>query len=240
MANQILGKNVVVGINFSGTYRPIFCGKTAEFQLSQDEIETTHIDTGPNREYVPGMSNATLTVTGVSILDNSESRVSLLYLMQQSVRRTVFDMRILFTDQDGDQVAATFNAFYTQGTISRDVTQWSGSNVTFRVTGGITFSTSIPSPGEPMCEEEDPIWTTLAEGAYTITSALLYPGPSQTITILGVMRSGLTYYETTGTPGNLEFTYTTDGSNGIITFRDPGNAGPDLEPVSINYKIETS
>lgn len=239
MANTVTGLNVVTQMLVEGVWYPIFCGKSAELTLNQDELEVTHVNSGISREYVPGMSNATLSVAGVTILDNTESRISNLYLMQNAIRRSINSYRVLYTDQDGDQITATFSAFWTSGSITRDVTSFSQSNVTMRITGDITFSTPITPPVPPSCEVEDPIITTLAEGANTVVSALLIPGVGETITILHVTRSGMTHYETSGTPGSLEFAY--DDTTGTISFdpANPGNpAAPDLEPVSIEYKIE--
>lgn len=240
MANQVLGKNVVVAMKIGVDYFPIFCGKTAELPIEQDEIEVTHVNSGSDREYVPGMSNALLNVTGVTVLDNTENRISPIYLAQLSIRRTIGDFRMLLTDQDGDQQAITFSAFVRNINISRDVVQWSQSNVTLRITGALTFSSVIDPPGPVTCEEEDPLYFTLAEGVAYVESALLKADVGETITILHVSRSGTTYYETAGSPGNLEFQYTEVGANGRITFQYPGFAAdPDLEFVSVEYKIET-
>lgn len=236
MANQVLGKNIIVSLLDGVTYYPIFCGKTAELPLEQDEIEVTHVNSGSSREYVPGMSNSTLSVTGITVLDNTEGRISPLYLAQEAIRRSIRTYRMLFTDQDGDQVSVTFSAFVRNITMSRDVTQWGQSSATFRITGDWVFSTVIPSPEVPVCEVQNPIYTTLLESADSVQSALLIQGVGQTLTILAVSRSGTVHYETTGTPGSLEFTY--DNTTGEIFF-DPANPGnPGGEPVSIEYKIE--
>jgi hypothetical protein len=234
--NQVLGKNVITSMLIGGIYYPIFCGKSASFTLNQDEIEVTHVNSGAGREYVPGMSNATLQVQGVTVLDNTESKISNLYLMQEAIRRSINTYRMLFTDQDGSTASIIFNAFWTTGTLSREVTAWSQSDVTMRVTGAITFSSVIPVPVPPSCEEEDPIYTTLIEAATSVTSALLIPGVGETITILHVSRSGFTHYETTGTPGSLEFKYTSATGTIDIDPINPGNVGG--EPISIQYKIE--
>lgn len=236
--NQVTGKNVIVEMLISSIYYPIFCGKAADLPLEQDEIEVTHVNSGSEREYVPGMSNFLLNISGVTVLDNTENRVSILYFMQLAIRRSINTYRMRFTDQDGDTAAITFSAFVRNSTVSRDVTQWSQSSVTMRITGPLTFSSVIPPPGTPTCEQEPTIYKDLAESSLFVQDNLLIPGVGETITILHVSRSGTTYYETSGTPGNLEFLYTS--ATGRITFQNVGNsADPDLEPVGIEYKIET-
>lgn len=239
MANQVTGKNTITQILISGIWYPFFCGKTAELSANQDEIEVTHVNSGADREYVPGMSNHTISFAGVTVLDNTENRISWEYIVQSAQRRSIHSLRTLLTDQDGDQRVISYSAFFTSGTLSRDVTQWSQSSINMRITGALTFESPATPPTPPSCEIEDPIYTVLVEGAIEVTSALLIPGVGETITILHVTRSGVTLYETTGTPGNLEFRYVS--VTGKIQF-DPANPGlppfPDNEPVSIEYKIE--
>lgn len=228
---------MILELEISTVWYPIFCGKTSELQMDQDEIEVTHVNSGINREYVPGMSSFTVNHSGVTVLDNTENRIALSYLVQEAQRRQILSYRLTSTDQDGNTQAITFDAFLRNAVLSRDITQWSQSNISLRVTGGVSFTTVEP-PGTPTCEQEPTIYTTLAEAATTVVSALLIPGVGETITILHVSRSGSTYYETSGTPGNLEFAY--DDSTGTISFMLEGNpAAPDLEPISIEYKIET-
>jgi hypothetical protein len=238
MANKVAGKNVVVTMLISGNYYPIFCGKAADLPLEQDEIEVTHVNSGADREYVPGMSNYLLNVSGVTVLDNTEGRLSVLYFMQLAVRRTINTYRVVFTDQDGDTAYISFDAFIRNTSVNRDVVQWSQSSLTLRITGNLTFGTTIVDPTPPTCEQEPTIYTTIPDGVLYASSALLIPGVGETITILHVSRSGMTYYESGGSPGNMEFQY--NSALGRIIFQYAGNsAAPDLEPVSIEYKIET-
>lgn len=239
MANQVTGKNTITQILISGVYYPFFCGKTAELSLVQDKIEVTHVNSGSARESVPGMVEWSLSFAGVTILDNTEARISWEYMVQAATRRTIHSMRTLLTDQDGAQRAFTYNAFITNGNLSRDVTQWSQSSLQMAISGDVSFADPVAPPAPPSCDIEPTIYTTLAEAATFITSALLIPAVGETITILEVTRSGLTHYETTGTPGSLEFKYTS--ATGKVEFDplNPGNpAAPTLEPVSVEYKIQ--
>jgi hypothetical protein len=237
MANHVLGRKIKVKMQVDGEFYDIFCGKTAELPLEQDEIEVTHINSGISREYVPGMSSSTLSVTGVTVSDNEEQRISLLYLAQAAQRRAINTYRVELTDENGDQKSITFSAFVRTATLSKDVASWSQSTVVFRISGDWTFSDVIPPPSEPTCEVQPTLYKTLAEGETSVSDALLIPGVGETITIIGVSRSSYVHYETTGTPGNLEFAY--DDSTGTISF-DPLNPGnPGGEPVSIEYKIES-
>ena len=236
MNRKVLGKNIHFELKIGVDYYRIFCGKTAYLDINQKEIEVTYVNSGDEEEYVPGMSNATINIVGLTLINNDEGKISINYLIAN--KRTIGEWRIRQTDQDGTTYQTTFSAFLTNANISRDVTQWSQSSVTLRVSGGFTNSTTIDPPGTPVCEIADPIYKDLAEGALFVSDALLIPGAGETITILHVSRSGTTYYETAGSPGNLEFQY--NSTLGRIIFQTAGNpASPDLEPVSIEYKVET-
>lgn len=235
MNRKVLGKNVTFSMMVDGNPYPIFCGKTAFMDLTQDKIEVTHVNSGAHRNWVPGMSDSQINVVGVHLVNNGESKVSANYLMQLAIRRTIATYIMEQTAQDGATFSITVDAFLTNVNISRDVTQWAQSTVTLQPTGEPEFSETLPSPVPATCEEQDPIYGTLADGSAVFTSALLIQGVGETLTILNVSRSGSTYYETSGTPGNLEFKY--NSAAGTITFQNVGNPAP-LEQVSVNYKIE--
>lgn len=234
MNRKVLGKNVKMYMMVDGNPYPIFCGKTAYMDLTQDKIEVTHVNSGVHRNWVPGMSDSSINVTGVHLINNDEHKVSANYLMQLAIRRSINTYLMTQTDQDGTTFTITVDCFLTDVNISRDVTQWAQSSVTLQPTGEPEFSETLPSPVAATCEEQDPIFATLTAGLAVYTTALLIQGAGQTITILGVTRSGTTYYQTTGTPGNLEFKY--NSAAGTITFSDVANTGG--EQISINYKLE--
>lgn len=237
MNRKVLGKNVIVSMLVDGNYYPIFCGKTAALDLNQDKIEVTHVNSNAHRNFVPGMSDSQLTVQGVTLINNDDHKVSVNYLSQLAIRRSINTYRVLMTDQDGTNLSILLSAFVLNTNLSRDVVAWSQSSVTLQVTDDWEFSSVIPPPVIPNCEEQDPIYGTLADGSAVFTSALLIQGVGETITILNISRSGTNYYETSGTPGNLEFKY--NSAAGTITFQNVGNpAAPDLEPVSVNYKLQ--
>ena len=230
MGNLVRGRDVIVSLKISGTFYPVFCAKSATLTSNQDEIEVTHINSGADREYVPGMGNATLDVSGITTIDNSNSRVSLPYLLQAAQRRTTFEMRVLLTDEDANPLAITFSAFSTTRSLTKEMASYSQSSITFRITGGIAMSTVIPEPELPPCDIESPLYLTLLEGDTEVSDALL----EQTgVEILGVARETDVYTETTGSPGNLQFRFT--ALTGTIDFQNPGNPGG--ENIWVLYKI---
>jgi hypothetical protein len=236
--NTVKGKNAIVSMDISGTFYPVFCAKTAEFVIEQEEIETTNVTSSSDREYVGGMSSALLNMTGVTTIDNTNSRVSILYLMQQAIRRAVQSFKITMTADNATVKVITFDGIIRTTGLQRDVAGFSNSNLTVRVTGAINLGDPVSPPEPPACEVQDAIYLDeptagITAGQYIAHSDLL---EQANVVVLGVARTGSTYHYTSGTPVDLQFT--TDLPNGDIIFSSliPFNAG---EWVYILYKITT-
>lgn len=233
MSNKVLGSGVTTYMEIDSVFYPVFCAKTASLTTNQDELEVTSVASSRDREYIPGMRNATLNCTGVTTSDNSNSRVSLLYLMQPAVIGTTFPMRMTFTDKDANVVNITFSAFITSTNVDRALGgAFSQSSITMRITGGLTFGEPIDPPAEPVCEIQDPLYLDMAEGETSVSDVLL---EADGVVILEVQRTGTGHDETTGTPGNREFKFT--AGTGTIGFdaTNPANSGG--ETIYVLYKI---
>lgn len=228
MAPDVLGKDILIEAIIDSVPYPVFCCKTAELATETDEIETTNVNSGSSRDYAPGLSNRILTMTGITRVNNTDGRVNIIYLMQQQEAQSIFTLRATLTNQNSEVAQLTFDAFLKSTNWSKDVSTTSNSSAVWRITGGITYATSVDPPTEPVCEVQDPLYLTLAEGETAVSDALLN---DPEVTILGVARETQVYSETSGTPGNLQFKH--NGAN--VEFYIPGNPGG--ETVWVLYKI---
>lgn len=220
MSNRVLGKNVLTYIDIDSVFYPVFCGKTAELRRSWETIETTNVNSGSARQYLPGMGDGTVSVTGVTQSNNSNGRAGIVYLMQKAEARELVSLRMVLTDDDGAVITMDFNTIITDTGLSREIGQYSQCDAAFKISGGITYGSIIPAPTEPVCEVQDPLYLTLAEDATSVSDSSL-SGSGFTSEILEVRREGLQFDETTGTPGNAQFKKT----GNTISFRDTGNPG---------------
>lgn len=212
-------------------YYPVFCAKSAELSTVQEEIEVTSVNSGGDREFEPGMASHSMTVSGLTELNNLGGLISIFYLMQQAVRRTIHNFKWTLTNTEGESITLTFRCFITSTTLTKEIGLYSTSSASFRLTGGITYSDVVNPPVDPICEIADPIYTTLAEGATSVTDPLLAePG----VEILGVWRYTSMAY-TSGTP--IDGQYSFDGSTGTISFAPTNPGNPGGEPIHILYKV---
>lgn len=232
--NQVLGKNVFTELKVGDQWIPIFCAKTASIDTEQEEIETTSRNSSGDREYEPGMSSATLSCAGITNTSNYEGAVSVFYLLQESVRRSILNVRMRFVDQDALQITLAFSCFVRTLGITRDRISYSQSAVSFRITGPLAVE-GTPTPVPPSdCEYRPTIYLTLLEGETLVHSDLLEEANAD---VVSVSREGTILTYTSGTPGNQEFSH--DLPNGDVTF-DPGNPGnPGGEHIAIEYQIIT-
>lgn len=229
MANQksIFGDNCLLQIDIDSEWYDVFCSKSMSFDWVQEEIETTSINSSKSREYVPGMSSGTATASGVTKIDNSEGEISWPYLFQTSIRSTILSMRVYMVAEDGDTLQISFDGFIINLGLTGDVSQFSQSAVTFRITGTPVVE-EIVNP--PLPGELQELYLELAEGATSVSDPLL-----DDVEIFLVHREHIQYNEVSGTPGGEEFQYN-DASNSI-NFLLPGNpASPNLESVHIIFK----
>lgn len=209
---------------------PIFCAKSGELVLDQDEIEVTHINSGSFKDFLPGLNSGTFTATGITSLDNTSGQVSIGYLMQQAIRRQVHQLETMMTDDNGNVLIFGYNAFITNTTLSKQTGTYSQSSASFRITGGMTFSSVIPPPVVVTCEVQTPLYLTLADGDTTVSDPLLI---GANVEILLLAREGTEYTEVVSSPGNRQFSF--DNTTGVITFQSAGNPGG--EGIDILYQL---
>lgn len=232
-SNRVQGKNIIIYLLYDGQYYPVFCAKSATLIQEQEDIEITSVNSGNDREFEPGMTVTKLDVAGVTTLNNSYSRISVLYLMQLSVRRTTQSLKIYLVDNNGAEIQITFDAIITSNSFTKDLGgAFSQSATSFKVTGPITITTPIDPPGAEVVK--DPLYIDCVAGESSVHHDLL---EQDNVTILHVDRSGTGHTETNGTPGNLEFKFTGGAGNGDISFdtTNPFNAG---EVIYVLYKIQ--
>jgi hypothetical protein len=222
---------VVVAMEIDSVYYPVFCAKSAEFTIDQEEIETTNVNSTSDREYVGGMSSGLLTMTGVTTVDNTNNRVSILYLMQQAIRRVIRPYKITMTADNATVKVISFDGLIRTTGISRETTGYSNSNLTVRVTGAIGINDLIAPPEPPACEIEDTIYIDVVAGETSVADPLL---EQDDVVILWVSREGQVFEQVVGTPGNAQFSFT--ALTGTINF-DPSNPFNTGEVIAISYKI---
>lgn len=218
MANKVQGKNIKGYMKVDGQYYPIFCGKTLSFSIEQDELETSTVTSGVMRTYVAGMGNATFEVGGVTILDNTESRIAITYLQQKSISQATQSWKIGLTDDDGSSIYYLFDGIIRSTSFDKSIPGYSQSSLTVRVTGDINITTVDPPPPGGLPEIVRSDWWTMAAGdTYIDGQSDVHAYSLTAVTVLEVDRSGVQYdIITSGTPTNRQCKH--NNTTGVINF----------------------
>lgn len=235
MGNKVQGKNIIGSMDVLGVYYPVFCGKALTYNLDQDELETTSVNSGVSREYIAGMANAILNITGVTVLDNTESRIAITYLQQQSVRQLLQNWQIQLTADNGNIIYYRFAGIIRNTSFEKTIPGYSQSSVTIRMSGDpdITIVPPPPPPGSPEIIYSD-WWTMVAGNTFIDGTSDVHGYGLQGVTVLEVDREGTNFdIITSGTPANRQAKH--NNTTGVISF-DPTN--PSLgETVFVLFKV---
>jgi len=213
-------------LKIDSVWYTLFCAKAFTFDLNQDEIETTSINSTSAREYIPGMSNSTASANGITYIENASSKIAATYCLQLSVRRQLLEFRVFLTAQDTDSLAIEFNGFFTNINLAGGIDQFTQGAVSIRVSGDpvITEIVAPPVPGE-LAE----IYLTLNSGSTSVSNIVL-----DDVEIFLVEREGVQFDEVAGTPSGRQFRYNDAADEIVFDSNIPGNPGG--ESVHILYK----
>lgn len=230
MSSIVLGSNMI--LELGPDYTPIGCATNCSFSYSNELIGKTDRNAGLFRKYRVRLGDCTANIQGLTTLVNDET-ISSFYFLQEAIRRTEQPLRFRFEDESGNLQSIEGNFLVQTISMNSDVSGFAEFDISFQGTGGASLlPVVVDSPAEGVCEVQETLYLTLAESATSVTSALLIGADRE---ILFVTRSGTSYNETTGTPGNLEFKF--NNVTGAISWAtgNPGNPGG--EPVTIGWQI---
>jgi tail tube protein len=230
----IHGKDALLSIKVGVDYLPALCATDFSYRVAQDVVLATAPGSGFWRQRRRrGISEWTVDLSGITKIDNTDGQASWFYMVQESVRGTIVEIQLLYEDTLGNSVTIEGSAIIPDMILTASVQGFVEGTINFQGTGEPTMSTTPPVPESGVCAVQESIVLTLAEGATSVTSALLTTDNAQ---VLWVTRSGFGLIPIpSGTPLNDQFVV--NYATGAVTFAtdNPGNAGG--EPVVIGWHI---
>lgn len=222
----IEGKDVLVSILVEGEFLPVMCAIEMSFQCSQEVLLSTTIDTGIwRRKRLRQLSEWSVTVTGITKIDNTDGQASFFYLLQENIRSQEQTIQMMFEDEDGNTQVLEGVVVIPELSLTANMTGFMDTSITFEGAGDVGIEPVVSGGGNGSGEsgesgECDVLFSDtwlMAEGETTITGPGNEGRSFAGKEILQVAREGMQYDYTNGTPGNREFGF--DGTT--ITFRDP-------------------
>lgn len=222
MADVVLGKDVNVEALVNGEYMVIGCAVSCSFTFENELIGKTDVNAGLNRKKRVRISDCTGSVSGLTTLVNTSTRLTVMFFLQEAIRRTEQTMRFVFADTAGNTkyIGGLFLVKALQ--LNGDTSGFSEFDLSLEGTGAITVGTVNPPP-DPFCPELfSDTWET-TPGDDAITGPGLAGKSFEGQDILEVDREGTQLDYTAGAPGNREYGY--DGVNITVDPTNPFNAG---------------
>jgi hypothetical protein len=207
----IFGKDVNVEALVNGVYVTIGCATTISFEFENELIARTDVNAGLNRKKRVRLSDSRGSVQGLTMIENTSTRLTAFHFLQEAVRRSEQDMRFVFMSEDGDSrvIAGKFLVQALSLTGDHSGPGFSEFDLRLEGTGGITIGT-VDSPGDDSglgCPDMDSDTWVMEEGQTSI-SGLGQEGKSFAgREILEVDVEGLQYDYKDGAPGNREYAY---------------------------------
>lgn len=224
----LTGKQGVVSIRIDGVFVPVFCATDFSYQYDHEEILTTSRNSGTSVDRETRLHDWSITVSGLTKVDNSDGQISFFWLLTQSIRGTKQTIRIRYTDADGNVKNITGTVLIKQGQIASAVSGFSVASQTF------------PGCGEPEFDELPGIaptdlfklYLSTTPGAFEVSDNDL--GGATEIMLVG-REDGMGFKEVAGTPIGRQFRFTDSTTYGTITFDSSLVFNPG-EIVYIQYK----
>lgn len=208
------GKDVIVEMLVEGDYYPILCGTDCTFSRVPEFIPTTSPSSGLFREYMIRREEWSMSVSGLTKIENSAS-LTFFYMLQTGVRRSKHTVRITFEDSDGNSKEINGSILIGQMDINGPFGDFSQCSIELKGTGAFVIGDVTP-PIAGVVEYFADYWQTV-DGQNYISGASSgqYDGINYTLTaddeILGVSVEGTEFYASlsTPTPGEPEFEFVT-------------------------------
>jgi predicted secreted protein len=230
MANIVLGKNVNVEALIGSAYMVIGCAVSCAFEFENELIGKTDVNAGLYRKKRVRISDNRGSVNGLVTLENTATRLSAFYFLQEAIVRSEQTMRFVFTDEGGETKYITGTFLVQSISITADVSAFAEFDLSLEGTGGVEIGTVEPPPDVFCPELQSDTWET-TEGGTSISGPGIGGKSYEGDEILVVFREGTQFDYTAGAPGNREYGY--DGVN--ISF-DPLNPFNLDERVNVVWK----
>ena len=204
MSYPVKGEDAVLELYVVDTYYPVLCATDCTFNR---EVEFIPIS-GPEsiaREFMPRREEWTMSVTGITKLDN-DAALTFFYLLQNSVRRELHTVRITFTDEAGTSKQISGSVYIGSQSINGNINDYATGTIEFRGTGQFTVDTT-QEPVPPEVAIYADYWIPVNGRTYVSGASTGYTdGTTYTLTatdeILEVWVENQAYYAVTGTPTN--------------------------------------
>lgn len=226
MSDVVQGKKAILEISIGGIYRPIGCAVSCSYTFQNELIAKTDRNAGLFRKKRVRISDFSMSMDGLMTLKNDEN-ISILYMLQEGVRRTEQDVRIRYTDELDLQKQVQGVVLVESISLSGSTDAFVEFSLSMQGTGPITIGAPTggdgDSPGTGIPGDVQFDWWDTTPGASSITGVGHYGRTFANKDVIEVAREGTQYDEVVSGPSNRQYA----NSGTVISFDtlNPFNAG---------------
>jgi len=229
----IKGKDAFLWVFKDGSWVVTVCAKTTSLEFDVEDIETTTVDSGTDRDYIPGYSDGTVGFEGLNTIDETTK-----YQFHEFIsnRRVIHRCKMVLTDSAGRIVQYEFLAKVQRISLTNDAKTFSSNSLTLKLCGAVTETlvvTPSSSSGGSAGRIVEDHWTT-TPGATSLTGASVKYGyePNDIYELLDVERDGVgAFIITSGTPANNECKLDVSGNKVDFNTNTPFNPGEKVKMI---------
>jgi len=234
--------DLVPGIDFvfyayrGGLWKPYICARSGDDPVETDFIETTGPGSGNWRTIKPTVHGWAKNIQGVIGFDDSGTKLTWPDLRSIQFAKEKLLVRTVYTSREGNTYTEQGYCYIQSSTPTGSFDGISTFTVAFRGTGAITQILTLPpspTPGDMRYPEQGDT-APATTGAYTWD----LPGmPPTLIKLTNVVKDGRGRSDIleAGTPVGNEVLFTANGSDGLLTFPEPFEAGETPPYIQFNY-----
>lgn len=186
---------------------PVLCATDVVLRWSREVIGATTITSGTAKEKRTRLFEWSVSVTGLTPIENDSSTIGWFYLTQ--VSGTIQQLKIVYTDDNALQKVVSGNMIIPSGELTSPATDFCNASLEFMGTGVMDISDPESPPSPSGLTELADWWHTVNGNAFIDGASsgqqdgTMYTlQPTDTIVYVGV--EGTQFNIVPGTPGNRE------------------------------------
>jgi predicted secreted protein len=137
------GEDFIIEVLVGDTYKVILCATDGTLTYQQEVIATTTEDSGIWKTKAPRLTEASLSVSGLTPINDDATHVSWFYMMSDDVRTIPQNVRATFRNDNGESKVISGTAIISGGEITGNADDFASSTIDMEFSGAVIQDTDV-------------------------------------------------------------------------------------------------
>jgi predicted secreted protein len=137
------GEDFIIEVLVGDTYKVILCATDGTLTYQQEVIATTTEDSGIWKTKAPRLTEASLSVSGLTPINDDATHVSWFYMMSDEVRTIPQNVRATFRNDNGESKVISGTAIISGGEITGNADDFASSTIDMEFSGAVIQDTDV-------------------------------------------------------------------------------------------------